>query len=72
MICLDRRHFRHDRGHVLIYVGGKDGLNHENVCVALDGFHHSQIIDVTVTVEVEVAEHIRGVIYQVLELLDSR
>lgn len=62
-------HLCDDGGHILIYVGREDGLDHEHVVVALYGLHHTEIVHITVTVQVEVAEHVRRVVDQVLEFL---
>ena len=36
---------------------------------ALDGLNHAQIIDISVLIEVEVGEHVRGIVDQILEIL---
>ncbi len=66
---VDCGYFCHDGRHILIDIGRKNGLDNENVVVAFDRLHHSQVIDVTVTVKVKVGEHIGGVVKQCLELL---
>lgn len=67
--CLGVGHLGDDGCHVLEYVGGEHGLDHEHVVAALQGLHHAEIIDISVSVQVEVAEHVGGVIDEVLELL---
>lgn len=68
---VDTLHLRYERGDILIYVVCKHGLYHEDVRVSFNGLHHPEIIHVAVVIEVQVGEHIRGVVQQVLEFLDG-
>lgn len=60
--CADIRNFGHQRGDILIYVGSQDSLDHEDVRPSLNRLDNPQIIDVSVLIEVEVGEHIGGVV----------
>ena len=63
------RHFGDHRGHILEDVVGQHGLDDKHVGIALNRLHDAQVIDIAVTVEVEVAEHIGGIVDQLLEFL---
>lgn len=47
-------YFRNEGGYVLIDVLGKHGLYDEHVCGSIQGLEHSQIIYISVIVEVQV------------------
>lgn len=63
------RHLCHHRSHILIDISRQYGLNKEHVRIAVHGLQHAQIIYITVTVQVQVRQHIIGVIQQRLKLL---
>ena len=48
------RHLGHKGGYILEHVVSKHCLNQENVVVALDCFEDTEIIDISVTVEIQV------------------
>lgn len=50
--------FSNQRSHILIDVVAKDSLNQENMVPALHCLHYPEVIDITVTVKVEVGQHI--------------
>lgn len=55
---------------ILIDIGSKNGLDHEYMVPALDCFHDTQIIHVTVIVQIKVGKHEGVIVEKVLELLD--
>ena len=63
--------FRHYGCHVLIDIRCKDGLDHEHVGTVFDSFQDSQVIYITVVVQVQVGEHVRAVVQQVFELFNG-
>lgn len=65
-------HLGHDCRHVLIYVGCKYSLYQENMVPAFNSFEYAEIVDIPVTVEVEVRKHIGGVVQQHLEFFHGR
>ena len=65
------RNLGNQSGDVLIDVMVEDGLDEEHVIVPLDGLKHAEIIHIPVPIEVQIGNHIRRVVQQVLELLDS-
>ncbi len=69
MVCGVTRHFRNHGGHILINVLVKHSLNDEHMGGAVQGLEHAQIIHISVVVEVQVGEHVLGIVQQVLEFL---
>ena len=55
--------------YILVDIFSENSLDKEYMRVSLEGLENAQIIDISVTVEVEVGEHVLGVVQQVLELL---
>ncbi len=65
----NERHFCHQRGYILIYIRCQNGLNQEYVRISLHGFQDTQIINISVAVQIKVTQHIRRVIKQVFKVL---
>lgn len=59
-----------DGSHILIDVFGEDGLQDDKPFAAFAHFHYTDIVDLPVAVEVEVAECRVGVVEQLLKLLE--
>ena len=58
-VCACRTgYFGHESGNILINVHSQYGLDYENVVVSIYRFKYAEIIDVSVSVKVEVREHI--------------
>ncbi len=65
----DSRHFGNQCSHILIDISRQDSLNKEHVRITLHRFQYAQVIYITIAVQVQVAQHIRRVIQQVLKFL---
>lgn len=68
MVSASARYLGNDGRNVLEYVWSEHGLDHEDVVVALYDLHHAEIINIAVSVEVQVGDHVGGVVDGVLEL----
>lgn len=66
---LDAGELGYEGGDILIDVVTEDGLDEEDVGPAFEGLEHAEVIHVSVTVEVEVGQHVAGVVEQAFELL---
>lgn len=60
---------RHEGRDILIDILSEDGLDQEDVGIALDGLEDTEIIHISVSVEVQVVEDVGGVVDKVFELL---
>lgn len=69
MVCGVAWHLGNNGGYILIYVLVKHSLYDEYMGGAVQGLEHAQIIHISVVVEVQVGEHVLGIVQQVLELL---
>lgn len=67
---LGRRGLHHDGGDVLEHVLGQHCLDDEHVVVSLDSLYDAQVVNVAVSVQVEVRDDIGRVVEQRFELLD--
>lgn len=65
------RHLCYHGSHILIDISRQYGLNKEHVCITVHGLQHTQIIYITVTVQIQVRQHVIRVIQQRLKLLYS-
>lgn len=63
-------HLNGERGHVLEDIRREDGLDQDDVVVALDGLDNAEVVDITVAVEVERREHVIGRVEQHLKLTE--
>ncbi len=66
---VDSGNLSHYSGHILIDVGSQDCLDEEHMSVVLDHFEDSEIIHISVAVEVEVGQHVGTVVQQAFKLL---
>ncbi len=65
----NRRNFGNKGSNILIDISRQDCLDKEHVCITLHRFQYAQVIYITITVQVQVTQHIRRVIQQVLKVL---
>ncbi len=61
-------HLHNEGCHVLIDILRQNSLEHEHVIVSIDSLHHTDVVDPTVAIEVEVRDHVAGRIKDTLEL----
>lgn len=57
-IGVDCGYLRNEGGYVLIHIVGEDCLDDKDVSVALNRLYNPQIIDIPVTVEIQIRQHI--------------
>ncbi len=60
----------HHCSHVLIHTGTENRLYGEHVHMPVHVFDNAQIVNITVTVQIEIGKHIRGTVQQLLEFLN--
>lgn len=68
MVVASAWNLGHDGRNILVDVRCEHCLDYEDVIVAIDNFHHTEIIHITIPVEVQIGDHVGRVVDGTLEL----
>lgn len=63
-------HLYHQRSYILIDISCQHSLNEQHMRMTFKGFQHTQVVDITVAVQVEVGDHVRVGVQDHLKLLN--